>query len=635
MGQSQLNDENSRILLQRRDALLRDVAGRERTLERLYEQKARALSSQLERGGAHTTKIREAVQSLNKELTPGVEGLIEDAVKQADRAASASSRALFGAEQAALKSETALSKLAKARIAGKTSIGKVKLSTRVRQANEAVARKLSQSLTETKRVTKTMQTIARRAEAARKITDARLASELDRLRQAARRIGTTPGQRNRYRELVESFAKKTRGGETIRVNAAASELLRDLPTTQSGQISDSVNRILGKQGAQRAKMISRSETVEAYRDSYVQSTKKQPFVKGYKWNLSSGHPKLDECDILAGQDIHGFGPGGYPKDQVPATPHPNDLCYQTAIMDAGHFKRELAKRKGTAEPPKPWLSGKKESSADWLRKQSKTKREGILGKTRARMFDSKPSAVLGKNGVPRPVRKAQAKFKKPVRARAAQTTPQTQPVSDAPFESQDRVYNGPLKQNMSRVKAERAIHRTHVENAMGWDAKGRPVIRKAGVRDGINFSKAEMAGMRRSKIEVFTHNHTNKNFWVSPDDIKLAGRLQVGELRAVSASGKGSRLRVTNRKKWSQLNSRSKNYSSNKTFDFEQFDVKEADERIRKKAFEFAKSKNVKFADTFERKWEEGYIKHAKKELNALGDKYGFVIEEISIEPIP
>jgi hypothetical protein len=53
-----------------------------------------------------------------------------------------------------------------------------------------------------------------------------------------------------------------------------------------------------------------------------------------------------------------------------------------AIVDAQHFKRELAKLKGTAQPAQPWISGKRETGQSWVKRQPAAYQRKLLGPTR-------------------------------------------------------------------------------------------------------------------------------------------------------------------------------------------------------------------------------------------------------------
>lgn len=113
---------------------------------------------------------------------------------------------------------------------------------------------------------------------------------------------------------------------------------------------------------------------------------------------------VHNCDVLASQDLDGLGPGGYLPGNVPSTPHPSDLCSVSPIVDEQHFARARAKRKGTAEPSKPWLSGRKQTGEEWLRAQPDKFQRELLGPSRFEAFQQ-GKQVLDKTGNPIPVHK--------------------------------------------------------------------------------------------------------------------------------------------------------------------------------------------------------------------------------------
>jgi len=56
-----------------------------------------------------------------------------------------------------------------------------------------------------------------------------------------------------------------------------------------------------------------------------------PWVEAIRWNLSGSHPRKDECNRLAETDQYSLGRGTFPKRSVPGKPHPQCLCYLTAV----------------------------------------------------------------------------------------------------------------------------------------------------------------------------------------------------------------------------------------------------------------------------------------------------------------
>jgi len=175
-------------------------------------------------------------------------------------------------------------------------------------------------------------------------------------------------------------ASKSAGEFSIR--SATQQLVTDLRRAGPDQVDAVVNRWVLEKARYQARMVARTEVAGAYQDAYRKSTEKKAYVVGYRWTLSASHPRPDICDVLAGQDLHGLGPGGYEKGSTPITPHPNDLCSLVAIIDEKHFRRKLAKARGEPEPPKPWLSGKKETGEAWIKRQPDAFRKTLLGPSR-------------------------------------------------------------------------------------------------------------------------------------------------------------------------------------------------------------------------------------------------------------
>lgn len=71
-----------------------------------------------------------------------------------------------------------------------------------------------------------------------------------------------------------------------------------------------------------ARRLARTEINNAYHAQSIEAQQGKPWVTGMRWNLSKSHNKTDICDVFARQGV-------FPVDQVPAKPHPQDLCYVT------------------------------------------------------------------------------------------------------------------------------------------------------------------------------------------------------------------------------------------------------------------------------------------------------------------
>lgn len=232
------------------------------------------------------------------------------------------------------------------------------------------------------------------------------------LRDAARRAASgDPAARRKYEDAVARWAgrierlgqgrERRPGAHTVR--SSTQRLVTELRDAREDQVDSIVDRWVLDRARYQARQIARHETVEAYRDGYRRSTEDNPAVVGYRWQLSPRHPRPDICDLYANQNLYGLGPGGYPPDKLPATPHPNCLCVQTAIVDRFHTRRELARMRGQPEPPREWEVGGHETAAEWLRKQPEKFQRELLGQARHRVFLEDPSRVITADGAPIPV----------------------------------------------------------------------------------------------------------------------------------------------------------------------------------------------------------------------------------------
>jgi hypothetical protein len=83
------------------------------------------------------------------------------------------------------------------------------------------------------------------------------------------------------------------------------------------------------------------------------------------------------------------------------------------VSDPHYLQREKAKLTGAEEPPKPWLSGRKQTGDEWLMSQPLAAQKAILGPTRLKLIGSErimtmDNASLRKvhnlQGKPAPVR---------------------------------------------------------------------------------------------------------------------------------------------------------------------------------------------------------------------------------------
>lgn len=104
-----------------------------------------------------------------------------------------------------------------------------------------------------------------------------------------------------------------------------------------------------RQMLNNSRRIAFSEVHNARAEAEVQHFMTDPLIRAVRWRLSpdrgTGGP--DECDVLATADLYGLGPGVYPLNAVPTTPHPYDRCEREPVTRS-------TKRAGEPKPdPSP------------------------------------------------------------------------------------------------------------------------------------------------------------------------------------------------------------------------------------------------------------------------------------------
>lgn len=82
-----------------------------------------------------------------------------------------------------------------------------------------------------------------------------------------------------------------------------------------------------------AMRLGRTELNNAFHAQTAALCDDAPWIQAAKWNLSSSHPKPDNCDAYAGSSHFSGGKAGeYKTDEVPQKPHPHCFCFITPVM---------------------------------------------------------------------------------------------------------------------------------------------------------------------------------------------------------------------------------------------------------------------------------------------------------------
>lgn len=80
-----------------------------------------------------------------------------------------------------------------------------------------------------------------------------------------------------------------------------------------------------------AQRLARTMVSHAYQESFVRTTKNNPFIEAYQWLTSNSDRVCPICIDLAESDSYGLGAGIYPKDKLPMD-HPNGMCVFDSVI---------------------------------------------------------------------------------------------------------------------------------------------------------------------------------------------------------------------------------------------------------------------------------------------------------------
>lgn len=81
-----------------------------------------------------------------------------------------------------------------------------------------------------------------------------------------------------------------------------------------------------------AMRLGRTELANAFHTTTIRHGREMPWVQGWKWNLSGSHGRPDICNQYAEDDHDNMGAGVFKKRNVPGKPHPQCLCFLTAVQ---------------------------------------------------------------------------------------------------------------------------------------------------------------------------------------------------------------------------------------------------------------------------------------------------------------
>lgn len=258
------------------------------------------------------------------------------------------------------------------------------------------------------------------------------------------------------------------------------------------------------QVANRARLIARTEPMNAELEAGVQAAIASPVVAAIQWSLSGRHPVYDQCDELAHGDWFGLGPGVYDPRAVPRRPHPRCLCLRTHVL----------------RPPSEW--GQERGPAPTIRSDAGDVIEGLEGLTPSQK-DSLRS-VLG--GIPD--RRVPPAIAPP---------PSAPPAPSVPLSGQSQNYasghTAAVREALRRAEGQ-LQNISDPEWGIGINAQtGLELFRQTtNEKYRVAFTRSQLVQLGDN---VLTHNHPSGASF-SGADIALAVRWNLAEIRAVDAA---------------------------------------------------------------------------------------------------
>ena len=355
------------------------VEQRESDIDRLAREMADALK------GLTPAEIREVVGSISAQEASRFTTALQSAMQAAQRQG-----AFIGARVATMGDRAAAKWLSRNR----ETVG-ARFSARIHQQGREMTRDLLETVATVVREGKSA------TEAARRIRDVlghEPATEISQIASdaatAARRMVSAVGDPEAaaaYQRKIASLRgygarlgrmHSTSGQLAYGMRSSAQALALELQRAVEAGRDDLIDRAVYYHGYDRRayhqRMTARTEMSRAYNEAFVATSSAEPWVIGYRWVLGPRHPKRDICDVFAGQNLYGLGPGVYPSGKQPDNPaHPNCMCGWEDVID------KLIGVDDERPPAPPAQDG---ATAEWLATQPASVQAEILGPTQARAF---------------------------------------------------------------------------------------------------------------------------------------------------------------------------------------------------------------------------------------------------------
>jgi hypothetical protein len=147
-------------------------------------------------------------------------------------------------------------------------------------------------------------------------------------------------------------------------------------------IDKAIGRAVNSKMRYNAERIVRTERNRAYNEGVLERVHYGPdedIIDALQYEMSSRHPIPDVCDVHAGADNYGMGPGVYPKARAPIPPvHPHCMCRLVPVYGVEKVKQRFVPSAGK----------------EWLERRP-AMRKSILGASGEKAFKQNPDGWRG------------------------------------------------------------------------------------------------------------------------------------------------------------------------------------------------------------------------------------------------
>lgn len=171
------------------------------------------------------------------------------------------------------------------------------------------------------------------------INQAQLPKYLSNLENLARRVaaGDNAALSDFRTALAQARSQVSRlspgGAPTKNLKLSYEQLVKAAERLSTRALDRAVHVAIQERSRYYAERIARTEMARAYAEGFIARNAEDDDVIGYRWGLSSRHPKYDICDFHKQANLYGMGSGVYPKNSVPLLPaHPHCTCHLSTVI---------------------------------------------------------------------------------------------------------------------------------------------------------------------------------------------------------------------------------------------------------------------------------------------------------------